>query len=74
MSRPRIKIFNHRAKDAPRGTLIGENPNEEHEVRALVQEAARAAASFKQQAYEIAGTFRGPGAWLQVKRALNSLD
>jgi hypothetical protein len=48
----------------PDGTI---GPNEEQELKALMTEANSVMKKFKERAYQIGGSFRGPGYWKRVQ-------
>lgn len=58
------------AKDAnPDGTI---SPDEEKRTRDLLSKAARYKNELRTEAYEIGGSFRGPGIWQQIVSVLRS--
>lgn len=57
-----------------RPSLVGENPEEERQGQQLIDKARSIAQRLKQESYDIAGSFRGPGLWDRVKRALRSVE
>ena len=62
-----MRIVIHHRDANPDGTI---SPDEEGRMRTLIEKARRANADLRAEAYEIGGSFRGPGYWAQVKRVL----
>lgn len=62
-----MKIIIHHKDANPDGTR---SPDEEQRKSALYDEVARTVSNWKRQAYEIGGTFRGPGIWNEVKKQM----
>jgi len=64
----RFKVKDSKIKDAnPDGTV---SPDEEWRSKELVQKATRLKQELKREAYEIGGSFRGPGIWREVRMEL----
>lgn len=55
-----------KTKDAnPDGTV---SPDEDRKEKELVQKAKKMFSDLKKEAYEIGGSFRGPGIWSRIKK------
>lgn len=60
--------FNEAVEDAnPDGTI---GPDEERRRKEVVEKARKLVNDLKKEAYEIGGSFRGPGIWAEVQRVL----
>jgi hypothetical protein len=70
-----ISVYNNFSKDSktkdanPDGTI---SPDEEKRMAELLREANESKSRLKAKAYEIGGSFRGPGNWKRVKSILTS--
>jgi len=58
---------NKLANANPDGTI---SPDEDRKRKDLIQKAKRISEELKREAYNIGGSFRGPGIWVEVKRNL----
>jgi hypothetical protein len=66
----RVIVKDSKVRDAnPDGTI---SPDEEKRMAELLREANESKSRLKAKAYEIGGSFRGPGNWKRVKSILTS--